>query len=59
MKGEIYKRQVVTRDESLARILGVAVRIKKGENQLWWKIRDLRTRLAKLFEVDGGIFEHL
>jgi hypothetical protein len=34
MKGEVYKRKVGTRDESLARILDVAARIKKGENQL-------------------------
>jgi hypothetical protein len=34
MKSEVSKRKLGTRDESLARILDAAARIKKGENHL-------------------------
>jgi len=50
--------EVDTRDELLACILDAAARIKKLEDQLRRKTRDLRTRFAKCTEVDGGIFEH-
>ena len=53
------KRKVDTRDELLARILDAAARIKEREDQLRRTKRDLRTRVAKCIEVDGGIFEHL
>jgi hypothetical protein len=56
---EVYKRNVDARDEVLARILDAAARIKKREDQLRRTTRDLRTRVAKCIEVDGGIFEHL
>jgi hypothetical protein len=46
-------------DELLARILYAAVCIKKREDQLRRTTRDLRTRVAKCTEVDGGILEHL
>ena len=46
-------------DELLARILDAAACIKKREDQLRRTTRDLRTRVAKCIEVDGGIFEHL
>jgi hypothetical protein len=46
---------VDTRDELLARILDDAARIKKRENQLGRKSRDLRTRVAKGIELDGAI----
>jgi hypothetical protein len=59
MKREVYKRNVDTRDELLARILDAAARIKEREDQLRRTKRDLRTRTAKCIEVDGGIFEHL
>jgi hypothetical protein len=59
MKSKVYKRNVYTRDELLARILDAAARIKKREDQLRRTTRDLRTRVAKCTEVDGGIFEHL
>jgi hypothetical protein len=59
MKSEVYNRKVDTRDELLARILDAAARIKKREDQLRRTTRDLRTRVAKGSEVDGGIFEHL
>jgi hypothetical protein len=42
-----------------ARILDAAVNIKKCEDQLRRKTRDLRTRVAKCIEVNGGIFEYL
>jgi hypothetical protein len=59
MEIEVYKIKVDTRDELLARILDAAARIKKREDQLRRTIRDLRTRVAKCTEVDGGICEHL
>ena len=46
-------------DELLARILDAAASIKKSEDQLRRKTRDLRTGVAKCTEVDGGIFEYL
>ena len=46
-------------DELLARILDDAACIKKREDQLRRKTRDLRTRVAKCSEVGGGILEHL
>jgi hypothetical protein len=46
-------------DELLARILDAAAYIKKREDQLRRTTRDLRTRVAKCTEVDGGILEHL
>jgi hypothetical protein len=59
MKSEAYNRKVAARDELLARILDAASSIKKREDQLRRKTRDLRTRVAKCAEVDGGILEHL
>jgi hypothetical protein len=59
MKSEVYKTKVDTRDELLARILDVAVCIKKREDQLRRTSRDLSTRVAKCTEVDCGILEHL
>jgi len=59
MKREVYKLKVDTRDELLARILGAAACINKREDQLRRTTRDLRTRVAKCTEIDGGIFEHL
>jgi len=47
------------RDEVLARILNAAARIKKRGDQPRRTTRDLRTRVAKCAEVDGGIFENL
>jgi len=59
IKGEVYKRNVDTRDELVARILDAAACIKKSEDQLRRTTRDLRTRFATCTEVDGGIFERL
>ena len=47
------------RDELHTRILDAAVRINKREDQLRRTTRDLRTRVEKCTEVDGGIFERL
>jgi hypothetical protein len=58
-KSEVYKRQVDSRHELLARILDAAARLKKPEDQLRQTTRNLRTRVAMCTEVDGGIFEHL
>jgi len=53
-----YKWKVGTTDELLDRILDPAARIKKREDKLRRTTRDLRTRVAKCTEGDGGIFEH-
>ena len=61
-------RWVDTKDELLARVLDAAASIKKHEDQLGIKkhedqlgrkTRDIRTRVTKCIEVDGGIFENL
>ena len=59
MNSEIDERKVDTPDELLARILDAAASIKKREDQLRRTTRDLRTRVPKCAEVDGGICEHL
>ena len=59
MKSEIYKRNMDTKDELLARILDDAACRKKREYQLRRTTRDLRTAVANWTEVDGGILEHL
>jgi len=53
------QKKVDTPDELLARILDAAACIKKREDQLRRTTRDLRTRVAKCTEVDGGICEYL
>jgi hypothetical protein len=57
MKSTVQKGNVDTRDEFLFRILDAAARRKKREDQLRRTTRDLRTRVAKCTEVDGGILE--
>jgi hypothetical protein len=59
MKGEVCTRKVDTPDELLAPVFSAAARIKKREDQLRRTTLDLRTRVAKCFEVDGGIFDRL
>ena len=54
-----YKWKVETTDELLTRILDAAACIRKREDQLRRKTRDLRTRVAKCTNVDCGIFEYL
>jgi len=59
MKGEISKRKVDTRDESLARILDAIAHMKEHEGYLRRTTRAIRKRVAKCIEIDGEIFEHL
>jgi len=59
MKRVMYPLKVDTPDELFDRILDAAACIEKREDQLGQTARDLRTRVAKCSEVDGGIFEHL
>jgi len=47
MKSEIYKRNVNTADELVARILDAAACIKKREDQLRRTTHGLRTGVAK------------
>jgi len=54
-----YNWKLDTPDELLDRILDVAVCIKKCEDQLRRKTRDLRTPVAKYTEGDDGLLEHL
>jgi hypothetical protein len=53
------RTKVYTRDESVARILEAANRIKAREVQLRPTTRDFRTRVAKCGEVDREVLEHL
>jgi len=59
MKSECNKIKVDTAGELLAGILDGAGCIKKPEDKLRRTTRDLRTRVEKCVEVDGGIFEDL
>jgi hypothetical protein len=59
LNGDVYKIKVDIQDELLARILDAAAQIKKREDRLRQKTRNLRTRVAKCIEVDGGFFESL
>jgi hypothetical protein len=54
--GEVYERNLDTRDELLPRILDAAALVTKSEDQLRRKTHGLRTRVAKCVEVGGGIF---
>ena len=54
MRSEVNKRKVDTLEELLARTSDAAASIKKREDQLRRTTRDLRTRVAKCTEVDGG-----
>jgi len=56
IKSKVFERDVDTREEMLSRILGAAVRTMEHAVQLRRTTRDLRKRVAKFTEVDGGIF---
>ena len=58
VKCEFYKKRW-TGDELLACDLDAAARINKREDQLRLIIRELRPRVAKCIEVDGGMYEEL
>jgi hypothetical protein len=53
------QKKVGTRDKLLAHILGAAARIRKGKDQFRRTTRDLRPRVARCNDVDGGTFKHL
>jgi hypothetical protein len=55
VKSEVYKRQVDSCDELLSRISDAAACMKKRDEEFGLATRDLRTRVAKCVEVDGGI----
>jgi len=59
MKSEVYKRNVDTGEELLARILDAEAGTDKRQDYLRRAARDLRTRVAKCIEVDGAIFKRL
>jgi len=59
MKSEVCRKKVDTRDELLANILDVIACIKERQDALRRTTRHVFTRVAKCFDVDGGIFEHL
>jgi hypothetical protein len=59
MKSEVYIINIDTPDDLLTRNLDGAGRIKTREDQIRRTTSDLRTRVAKFVEVDGGIFEYL
>jgi hypothetical protein len=59
MKSEVYKRNVNTREELLAQIMDVSVRIKERHDTLRQATRHVHTRVEKCIEVNGGIFENL
>jgi len=56
MNSKVYKRKVDTPVELLAHNLDAAACIKKRQAKLRRTTRDLRTRVAKCTEVDGGDF---
>jgi len=59
MKSEVYRKKVDTRDELLVNILDVIACIKERQDALRRTSRHVFTRVAKVIDVDGGIFEHL
>jgi len=60
MKCEVYKENVNTRDELVARIMNSAALIKQElHDDLRRATRNIVKRVEKCIEVDGGICEHL
>ena len=60
MKREVYKANVNTRDELVARIVNSAPVIKQEyQDDFRRATRTVARRVEKCIEVDGGIFEHL
>jgi hypothetical protein len=54
MKSEVYKRKVDTPDELLSRILDVAASMKKREDRLRRRTRDLHIRVANALRLTVG-----
>lgn len=59
MKSEVYKQKVDTRDELIVRILNTAAIIKERQDIIMAATENLRTRVEKCIDVNGGIFEPL
>jgi len=60
MKSEVYKENVNTRDELIARIMNSAALIKQEcQEDLRRATCIIAKRGEKCTEVHGGIFEHL
>jgi len=60
MKSEVYKENINSRDELVARIMNSAALIKQErQDDLMRSTRTIAKRVEKCIEVDGGIFEHL
>jgi hypothetical protein len=55
MKSELFKGKVDTRDELLSHILDAPNHMKKREDQLRRKTRDIHTLVTKCIESDSGI----
>jgi len=60
MKKEVYKENLNTRGELVARVLNSAALIKQErQDDLRKATRTVAKRAEKCIEVNGGIFEHL
>jgi len=60
MKSEVYKEEVITRDELVARIMNSAGLTKQErQDDLRRATLTVAKRVENCIEVDGGIFEHL
>ena len=60
MKSEVYKENVNTRYELVARFMNSAALIKQErQDDLRIATRSIAKRVEKCIEVDGGIFEHV
>jgi len=60
MKSEVYKEDVNTRDELVARVVNSAALIKQErQDDLRRATRTIAKTVEKCIEVDGGIFELL
>ena len=60
MKSEVYKGNVITRDELFARVLNSAALLKQERQDDFRRAtRTVAKRVEKCIEVNGGIFEHL
>ena len=60
MKSEVYKGNVITRDELVARVLNSAALLKQERQDDFRRAtHTIAKRAEKCIEVDSGIFEHL
>lgn len=58
-KSDVYRQKPLTRDDLIARIFIAATRIRERQDSLHNITRNLRERVVKCVNVQGGIFEHL